>query len=255
MTASKSILTVSTLAFAMMFGGGVYILMHLNTLAKPITERIASDALGVSVSIENIEISLKNKRVGVYGVHIANPPGYSNPDAVVIEKANIALSSAGERLIDFKDIFVDGTNVYVEVKQGGSNLHTIRKGIKGADPQAAAAEDPLKVIIQRFILNGATIHPSVTLINKQKMDTIQFEPVMLSGIGVKENGILAREAVAQVMAPIMQSFSNEAGDAGFYQGVSPEVLKEMGVSELDQFKTQIKEDIGKIGDSVKQLFD
>ena len=254
MTASKSILTVSTLAFALMFGGGVYILMHLNTLAKPIAERIASDAMGVRVSIENIEVSLKNKRVGVYGIHVANPPGYSKPHAVVVEKANIALNAASENLIDFKDIFVDGTQVFVEVKEGGTNLHTIRKGIKGSDPKAEN-ENPLKVIIQRFVLNGAQINPTVTLVSEQDLEPITFEPVMLNGIGQRENGILAREAVAQVMEPLLHSFGVQAGDAGFYQGLSPEALKELGVSELDQLKTQIKEDIGKIGDSVKQLFD
>lgn len=254
MTASKSILTVSTLAFALMFGGGVYILMHLNTLAKPIAERIASDALGVSVTIDNIEVSLKNKRVGVYGIDVANPPGYSKPHAVEIEKANIVLNTASETLIDFKDIFVDGTQVFVEVKEGGTNLHTIRKGIKGAD-QPGSGETPLKVIIQRFILNGAQINPSVTLISEQDLEPITFEPVMLNGIGQRENGILAREAVAQIMEPLLQAFTVEAGDAGFYKGLSPEALKELGVSNFDQLKTQIKDDIDKIGDSVKQLFD
>lgn len=253
MTVSKSVLTLSTLAFALMFGGGVYILMHLNTLARPLTERIASEAMGVKVSIDSLDISLKDKRVSVRGVHVANPKGYSNPYAIVIGKADVALNSVGEKLIDFKDIIVHDTEVFVEVKENGTNLNALQKGMKGADKPAN--ENPLKVIIRRFILNGAKIYPSVTLLSEKTLDPVSFHPVELRGVGERENGVLAQEAVSQVMQPLLQSFSSEAMDAGFYKGMDAQALKDMGIGDLQQFKNQLKDDAGKLGDSLKKMFD
>ena len=69
MTVSKSVLTVSSLAFVLIFGGGVYVLTQINELAKPLTEKIASDVLGVAVTIGEMDIRLKERRVFVRTDH------------------------------------------------------------------------------------------------------------------------------------------------------------------------------------------
>ena len=254
MVGSKSILTFTTLAFALMFGGGIYVLTQIDKLAKPMVERIASDALGVRVSIGAMVISLPEKRVDVVNIRIANPPGFSKPHAVTIENAQVALNNVAEKLIDFKGISVNGTQVFLEVKEGGTNLHALKKGIKGADPQAAE-EDPLKVIIRRFALNNTQLNPSVTLLSESDLEPIVIAPIVLNNIGVKENGLVAREAVAQIMAPLLQTFSRAGGDAGFYQGLSGDALKEMGMGQFDQIKTQVQDEVDKIGAGLKSLFE
>ena len=128
----------------------------------------------------------------------------------------------------------------------------MKKGLKGSSGQE---KDALKVIVRRFALNGAQLNPSVTLIGEQDLAPVKVAPVILTGIGVKENGLLARDAVAQIMAPLLQSFTTAAGDAGLYQGMSAEALKEMGVGQLDQIKTQVQQEVDKIGEGLKKLFD
>ena len=250
MVGSKSILTVTTLAFALMFGGGIYVLTQIDKLAKPMAERIASEALGVRVTIGAMAISLPEKRVDVSNIKIGNPPGFSKPHAITIEDARVGLQSVGEKLIDFKEIKLNGTQVYLEVKPSGTNLHALRNGIKGAEAQEAA-DEALKVILRNFSLGNTTINPSVTLVSEQDMEPIEIAPIVLKNVGVKENGILAREAVAQIMAPLLKTFSRAAGDAGYYQGLSGDALKDMGMGQFDQ----IKEEVNKIGDGLKNLFE
>ena len=251
--ASKTFLTMTTVAFALMFGGGVYVLSKIDTLAKPMAERIASEALGVRVSIGAMTISLPEKRVDVMNIRVANPQGFSKPHALTIDNTRIALKNVATKLIDFEGIGVSGAKVFLEVNESGTNLHALKKGMKGADPQTAE-EEPLKVIIRHFVLNRTQLNPSVTLIESQDLKPIEVAPVELKGIGVKENGILAREAVTQIMAPLLQTFSNAAGDAGFYQGLSSDALKEIGASQINQIKTQINEEVDKIGEGLKNLF-
>ena len=256
MTVSKSILTVSTLAFALMFGGGVYVLTHLDSLAKPLTERVASEALGVPVRIADMNVSLPEKTVFVSGVRIANPPGFSKPYAMTIDSVGVALNDVKQGLIDFKGINVKGANVFLEVKDSTTNLQVLQRGMKGDSGQSDDAQsEKLKVIIRRFALDGAQLNPSVTLMSAQDLAPVQVAPIVLTDIGVKENGVLARDGVAQVMAPLLKNFTRRAGRAGFYEGLSPEALKELGISQIERIRDQIVNEVDKIGSDIKELIE
>ena len=253
MTVSKSILTISTLAFAMMFGGGVYILMHLNTLAKPVIERMATQSLGVPVSIGGLEISLQDKMAVADDIRIGNPDGFLKPYAMTVGQAQVALETFGERNVDLKGIQATDTHVYVEVKGNTTNLHTLQKGIKGGD-SGTSSEDPFKVIVRRFAAQTSVIHPSVTLLESQDLDPIELSPIVLTDIGTRENGILARDAIAQIMRPLIRQYSREAAQAGFYEGLSSEALKELGVSQVDQIRSRVGEEVEKFGGEIQKLF-
>ncbi len=250
MTASKSILTVSTLAFALIFGGGIYIITQLDTLAKPITERIASDALGVAVTIGEMDIRLKEKRVDVRNVKVANPSGYSKPHAITISEVTVALSAIATNSVSIEDVTVKGTDAYLEVTRKGTNLRTLQNNLKKVEDDGPV-EEAIKVIIERFSLDGAMLHPSITLLSSRDLKSVQVSPIVLRNIGKADNGILAREAVAQIMRPVLKELAQKAGDAGYYEGLSADVLKEMGASDFDQIKTQVNEEV----DKFKKLFD
>ncbi|MCB9982979.1 MAG: hypothetical protein H6861_04790 [Rhodospirillales bacterium] len=254
MTATKSILSVSALAFALMFGGGVYLFTQLGTLAKPLAERVASDAMGVPVRIGGLDIALKEKRVVARNIQVANPEGFSKPQAVSIDVIDITLRSVSKELIDFETITVNGTQTFLEVTPQATNLHRLKAGMKGAKSEGAQGES-LKVIIRKFVLDGAQVNPSVTLLKAQELQAVKVAPVRLNGIGVKENGILAREAVKQVMAPVLETFSQAAGDAGLYQGMSPDALREMGMGQFEAIKEQFRQDIDNLGENLKKIFD
>jgi len=156
-------------------------------------------------------------------------------------------------LIDFKNIETVGTEVFLEVQDGTTNLHKLKKGIK-APVAKADDKEPLKVIVRRLVTNGAELHPSVTLIAQQDLKPISVSPVLITGVGEKENGILPGAAAGQIMQMLLQTYAKEAAEAGFYQGLSPEALQEMGVHQLDHIKGQLLDEVDKIGDGLKKLF-
>lgn len=254
MTKSKSILTISTLAFALMFGGGVYLFTQMNVLAKSMAEEIASEALGVKVSIGSLDISLPEKRVEVNNIRIANPKGFKNPHAIVVQKAAITLAALGENLIDFQSIKVQGPVVFLEVKGGTANLYEMKKAIPVSDQPSGKGQD-LKVIIRRFSMDSATLNPLVTLIKDQALEPVETAPVTISNIGVRENGIAAGDAVREVIQSLLRSYSKEAGQAGFYSGLSSEALREIGQGHLNSVVEDISNEVDKIGNSLKSIFD
>ena len=101
MSVSKPLLTATSIAIAAIFGGGVYFMVNLGSLAEQVTERIASQALGVAVQIEEMDVSLQERSVTVQGITVANPPGFQNNHALSIEKVRVSLEAVSKALITF----------------------------------------------------------------------------------------------------------------------------------------------------------
>jgi len=256
MVGTKSFMTVSSIAVALIFGGGVYLFMNFGSIAKNVTERVASDTLGVKVSIASLDVSLADKSASVKGLRIGNPDGFSKPHAMSIDNISVALNSVSRELLSFKDIEVGDTKVFLEVKEGGTNLQAIKDGMKTApsepkaEPKAEGEAAPLKVIIDRFALTNAQLHPSVTLLSEQDLKPIVVPDIILTGIGQKENGVLAREAIAQIWSQVAKTMNRAAGNAGFLQGLSADALKDMGLSQVEQIKDRVK---GEISGGVEKI--
>ena len=256
MSVSKTALTISSVAVAALFGGGVYFVMNLNSIAENAIERVATETLGVPVGIGSLDIALKEKRATVKGLRIGNPEGFKKSHAMTVDTIGITLESISKELVRFKDIRVEGTNVNLEVQESGTNLQTIQNNVASRAKPAASEEgaQKIKVIIDQLAMTGAQLNPSVTLIEAQDLSTVTVPDIHLSGIGQKENGILVREAMAQVWTELSRKFSHAANNAGFYQGLSGDVLKDLGATQLESIKTQIKDGLDGVGNSLKNLF-
>lgn len=270
-TAKAGLFLFSVLAI-LVVASGIYLYMNMGGIARQITERIASDALGVPVTLGGMDISLENKKVVVTDIRIANPPGYSKPYAMTIGSVTVAGESFSRELLTFAMIDVDNTNVNLEVTPNGTNLGDMKKNTEkvaqkagsgapnpsaGAGKPAAAKGGDMKVIIRTVALTHTQLNPSVTLVQKD-LAYVNVPDIRLQGIGEKENGVLAGEAVAQVLGAVLASVNKTANSAGFLQGLSLDSLNEMGVSTLDVFNKNLKEnfneDVDQFKKGVKNLF-
>lgn len=248
----------------MLVGGAVYLYTNMDSLAKQIAEQVASDALGVPVRVGEIKIALEDLKVVVQDIRIANPKGYNNADAITIKAVVIDGDSFSRDLLTFARISVNGTNVNLEVDKDGTNISDIsnniaNRNVAGADKTGGSGsssneDENIKVIVKKFSLTGAQITPSVTLLGGNLAE-ITTPDIHLSGIGQKENGILAKEAIAQIMDAVLQKFSKSSNSAGFLEGVSLEMLNSMGVSTADVFKKNLKKSYENEVDGFKKGFD
>ena len=251
MTGTKTVITAGTLATALMFGG-IFLYLNFASIAKNLTEKIATQALGVQVAISGMEVSLPEKQVKVRGVRVANPKGYKEPYALTLGSIDISLSEISEGLIGFNEISVSDAAVNVEVTEHGTNLNDIRNYAQ-ANRAEKPAEAQRKVIIKSFKLGQTTINPAVTLVERE-LSPITMPPLEMKGIGERENGILAREAIVQIWTHVSQKVSTKAAQQGVLDGLSSDQLKEVGASGLDNFKNQLGEELDGLGDSLKGVF-
>lgn len=259
MTISKPFMTITTLAVAALFGGGVYVMMNLGSLAERVTERLASRALGVAVEIQAMEVSLQERKAVVNGLNIANPPGFKNRNALTVDTISVELGNVSRELVVFKDITVQGTDIYMEVHEDTTNFQTIQPEVKSPPPQTAQGEEaehqPLKVIIERLDIAQAKLNPSVTLAGGPELAPVVMPDIVMTGIGRKENGVLVQEAIVQVWQNMSRKMNSTAAGAGFYEGMNVEVLKEMGVTQFQKIRDQVSDGVNNIGKSIKGLFE
>lgn len=239
--------------------GVTYLYVNMDSLAKKLTEQIASETLGVPVHVGAMDIILEDLKVVVSDIRIENPKGYTNLNAITIKTIIIDADSFSKDLLTFARISVDGTHVNLEVDSNGTNLGDIKNNVNARPVKKPSADnsngtsghDAIKVIVKKFSLTGAQISPSVTLLGG-RLATITAPDIHLTGIGQKENGILAEEAIAQIMDAVLQKFNKSANGAGFLEGVSLEMLNTMGISTADVFKKNLKKNYQRDVDGLKK---
>lgn len=226
--------SVFGLIVLVLIAGGIFLYLNFGDLSKKAVEKVASEALNVPVKISKLDLSLKEKSVTVSGIRIANPKGYSKPYAVQVGAVSVALAEVPENfeLIKFKSINVRDTIVNLEVTEQTTNLSQLKDGM--AKKPASAKPSNTKVIVDKFNINQSTLNPAVTLIGGD-LGTVKVPPVTLSGIGKKENGVLAEEAIQQILNQYLNIAVKEANTAGYLRGLID--------VDVDKIKNQVKDKI------------
>jgi hypothetical protein len=216
-------------------GVAIFIGINFSSMAKSQAEKVASKALGVKVQIGTLDIKLQEKKIVVNGLKIGNPKGYKNPHAVTIEQIVVDTKTISKELLVFDEIGATGTKVYLEVTEKGTNLSSLQKNIKANSNDKKKEASPVKVIIDRLYVENAKLSPLTTLTGKTPKD-ISLPKLTLRDVGRKSNGVLASEAIMQVLNPLIKSAMTQSVKAGMLEGLDSSVLKTMdlpsGVSSV-----------------------
>lgn len=254
MTLTKSAMTVTSLATAMLFGGGIYLFLNLGSIAQNLAEEYASRTLGVKVTIGRMDVSLQNRTIDVSNLKIDNPEGYGGAHAATVKSIHIQAGALGKELLEFKDVRVEDTDIYLEIKPGATNLTDIRKNLNenvGASP--TQGEQAVKVILERMLLTG-TIHPNVTFLERE-LQPFALPPIELSGIGRGQNGVLVGDAIAQVWKAVSRESIRAANQQGALAGVDVGVLRDAGMADIQIIKDNLDGKVNKITNDLKSMFE
>ena len=251
MHVSKAVMTVSSVAIAAMFGGGVYLMMNFGSIAKNMTERVATETLGVKITVDGLDVDFKNKAVTVSGVKVGNPQGYTGAYAATLEKISLKADTLSQTLLKFNDVAVTGSEIYLELRPEGTNLTDIKSTVNSKAAQGDAAAQQVKVIIENMRIEKMRVLPNALLLGT-KLEPITVPDLVLTGVGVKENGVLASEALTQVWHRVVERVNEQAGNAGYFEGLNSEALEEVGASGMEQFKEKMSEELDEIGGNIRK---
>ena len=218
----------------------VFFLGNIDKIVKGALEGVGSELLGVPVKVASVKIELKSGSGQITGLTIANPTGYSAPNAFQMDMIRLGLNlgSLGKQPIVVDELKVVNPVVQLEVKEdGSSNLKTLqdnidknrvkadKKAVEQTSSDATQKGDPVRISIGKLSMTGVTVHVNAP---GQEPQTVVIPDIVEDNVG-NESGltpgeigklIVGRIISSSLENTIKKSLLKKAGEAtkGFFDG-------------------------------------
>ncbi|MDD5677291.1 MAG: AsmA family protein [Kiritimatiellae bacterium] len=208
-------------------------------------------ALGVPISLKNVEVNMLSGHFGLDELVIGNPEGFNTPEAIRVNHVavDVKMSSLFSRVLVIDRIYVRRPEITYEVGLKGSNIGTIQNK---AAPSTPAAEQPeqaekpakeakagKKVQINDFLIESGNINVS-TIGMAGHSAPIPLPTIHLTDIGKESDGATPQEVIVQIFSAIGGTVSSTA--TGIGKGIMP-----LGKGAVDTGKAAAESavDVGK----------
>lgn len=203
----KLLIIIPVLIIIIVFALG----FSLNSIVKHGVETIGPKAMGASVKLSDVDISIFSGKGKLKGLFIGNPEGFKTDSAFKVTEIRVALnvkSVFSEKIIVDK-IYIDSPEITYEKGGNGDNFKALLKNIEkftggsvSAD-QKDAAEEPKKeekkIQISKLTINNGKVNMSMTALGGEKL-TLSLPDIQIKDIGKEKEGTTFSKAMAQVFS-------------------------------------------------------
>jgi hypothetical protein len=237
-----------------------YVWSSLDSLVAAAIETYGSEATQTPVRVSGVKLELTQGRGSITGLTVANPDGFSAPQAFSLGGISTAIDTATitEDPIVIDEIVIQAPQVVYEIDaQGRSNVNVLkdRLGGGGASQEqgpSSSAEPGPRLIIRRLLIERGQIDVNIAALpNGDK--TIKLPRIELKDIGAKSNGASGAEVAEKVLTVLIERVATEVGSLGVdkYLGKSAEEI-EQGLK--DRLDSELGDGAGEQGaDALKKL--
>lgn len=233
-------------------GLGVYLVMNSGSLIKTAVETYGPRYLGVDVRLGSAEISLTEGTGELRGLVIGNPEGFDGPHSFSLGLIRLRLDPLGqsETLIRLRNIEVDSADLAMVARGTKTNLQALMANLSSDDGDQAPAEAPdgsegpePQIIIEKFSFTNARTSLDSDILGEK---SVEIPDIHLTGIGEKSQGVTIREALKQLLSPIVRAST----EALARENLNVDEMKAKAEERLDE---ELKERIGTDLEGVKGL--
>ena len=179
------------------------------------------------------EISLTEGTGELRGLVIGNPEGFDGPHSFSLGAIKLGIDPMGqsESLIRIRNIEADAADLAIIAKGTDTNLQALMANLSDDSTSEAAADEAAgaepKIIIEDFSFTNARTSLSSDLIGER---AVGIPDIRLSGIGEKSQGVTIREALQQLLSPIVQAST----EALAKEGLNVDEIKADAEERLDK---------------------
>ena len=256
-------------ALAIIIGAFFYFVANnAGALVEAAIEEAGPQYLGVTVDVEEIDLSFSDGVAEVRGVVVGNPVGFDGPYSVKVDRTLVELDPEGISgdVIRIKRIAVDGADVAVIAKGLDTNLQAIADRA-GAGDSGGADEGPvdgvdtvgeeIRVVVERLDFTNASARLRSNLLAET---TISIPDVHLTNVGESGSGATMAEVAAQLLQPIVTAVARELATTKGVDAIRGKLDEVKDQLDLDQLKDKLDEKISEIDEeditnALDRLFD
>ncbi len=178
----KTLLAITLILVAAIAAAIYYLFTNLDAIVEAAIEKYGSEAVKTSVQVDRVAIRLTEGLATVSGLSIANPEGFSLPQAFSLGEiaVGIDLARTDKQLIAIDLISIESPKVFYEInadRKGSLNVLKDNLGL-GGGPDASASsgstaesgQAPLKLSIGRFVFKDASLQARIVPIQGKTYD-------------------------------------------------------------------------------------
>lgn len=184
-------------------------LLGLDLAAAWIVERGGHAALGVRVKVARASVSLLSGELGLEGLEIANPPGFSQRPVLSVGRLRVSVSrrALGQDPLTVDAIEASGVLVQVEAAGGLTNLEALRRNAQ-AFAASQQGPDPRRVLVRLLRVRGSRASAELPVPGRPRA-TVPLKDLELRDVG-REHGGLTPSQVVQLVARLMEPGARNA---------------------------------------------
>lgn len=180
-TRNKIILGLVAITLLVIGGGVYYVISNLDMLVKAAIEKYGSEATRTAVRVAKVHISLGGGAGTINGLTIANPAGFSAPNAFSLGEIHLAINTKAltDKKIAIDEIRIIAPQITYEMNADKlGNLNMLKDnllGPAGSSPSATgkekpAAGKPVVVFIRHVVLEDAALHATIVPLKDKQYD-------------------------------------------------------------------------------------
>ncbi len=193
----------------LVIAGGAFLYLRGGSLVQGIIEKVGSDVTQVPVTLDGVDLSLTEKKVGLRGLTVANPAGFESDHAFALGEVSVSLNSVSGDMVAIKEVLIDAPSVIYEVKtDGGSNIDVISSNIEkyagsGGGEEATTEEggEGPKITIDDVYIRNVQVAVSTPLLAGQEIGT-KLPEIHLEDIGKDDGGASPAEVAQKILDAI-----------------------------------------------------
>lgn len=184
---------------------------NLNSIVKVGVEKGGTMVLKVDTTLDKASISLLAGSLGLDGLRLGSPQGFSAEHMFSLGHAStdVDIASLKTDNIRIEEVVVDGAEITLEFSKFKSNYGTLLEQLesdtkeeeKAEEPKDAASEKTFQV--DRIVFKNSKIH--IAGIPAVKKATVPLLSVEIKGLGAEGKGITARQMVYKIMSALLKS--------------------------------------------------
>lgn len=178
---------------------GVY--FSLNRIVKHEVETQGTASLRLATALDAARLSLFGGKVGLHGLGIASPSGFSAPRMLELGDVDVAVQykQLREQPIHVASLRLDKAKLVVEQSNGTFNF---RKAME-LQPQKPPSKDPMKLVIDEVRVDGAQVILRPGLPGIPSEITVPIPALTMKGVGQGKganNGAAIKDVTMQIIS-------------------------------------------------------
>lgn len=237
------LLLVVALLIVVVFFGGPVVKYAVNTVGPRL--------LGVPVTVQTATFALFQGELQLKGLHVGNPKGFNTAGLIDLDTLSVDFDPASlfRKVVLIREVRIETPDITYERALMNSNLGQLLDQL--SPKNAPKKEGGKKVVIQKLIISGARVHPTITALGGHA-PVLPLPLISLSnigGTGRDAKGATFMEALSDVLGTLLTAVTDVVAGAG---KLALDGVKTVGGVATDGVKA-VGTGAGKAFDGVKNL--